>query len=200
MASQLAPLLPSPCTAPRPGGGCSSPRTRGRGRSLPGPRERPIPPGWKELQAQGRAEPSHPPLRLGAPTCPPASAPSPHATGATQPRALAPCRPPRSFPRLGANATPPQPRPSSGLRRPGPEHPCIPQQRQPGQQSCGSFGDTHTRPLRTCQTSPQLGDTDLGGLLRTETAAVERHFRSWSFSQARSGGAERGPVSPSGGA
>ena len=109
MASQLALPLPSPSMAPRPGEGCFSPRTRGYGgsRSLTGPWERLIHPRWKELQTQGRAEASHPPLRLGTATCLAASAPSPHAAGATWPWALALHQPPCTFPRVGANANPP---------------------------------------------------------------------------------------------
>lgn len=101
------------------GEGCFSPRTRGYGdgRSLTGPWERLIHPGWKELQAQGRAEASHPPLRLGTALRPAASAPSPRAAGATRPWELAPHRPPHTFPWGGANTNPPLAAPAK-LRSP----------------------------------------------------------------------------------
>lgn len=187
-----------------PGDGCFSPRTQGYGdsRSLTDPWERLIHPGWKELQRQGRVEASHSLLCLGTATHPAASAPSPRAAGTTQPRALALHRPPRTFPPVGANTNPPlaaldacQAKLGSPETRPrAPLHPLAAPAQAAELQGTGALG-THT-PAHV-PSFPLAGGRDLRGFLRTETAAVQKHFRSWSFSRTRIGGAECRPVSPS---
>lgn len=146
MASQLALPLPLPSTAPWPGESSFSPGTQccGGSRLLAGPGK-----GWLIPAGRSKTQGQRlPRLHLGAPRCPAASAPSPCAPPPpTQPQALTPCWPLRTFP-WGTKANPcwQPPQPCSGLQRPDPEHPRIPQRRQPGRQSCGSFGDTHTPP------------------------------------------------------